>query len=515
MQKFIKMLRFIFSRKAAVIVMLLLQIILFVFSFFMLQDKFAYVFGLSSGLSILIVFYVMNKQDNPSYKLAWIIPILLVPIFGGIIYLFLNTQLDTVLFKKNLKDSIDKSRPFYKQDEEILERIRREEAPLDKLVHYMNGDGGGFPIYDNTAVEYYPLGEDKFESLKRELKSARKFIFMEYFIIERGKMWDEILEILKDRVNHGVDVRILYDGMGSLMVLPDKYNKKLNEMGIHCKVFNQFRPFLSSSQNNRDHRKIAIIDGKAAFTGGVNLADEYINEIEKHGHWKDTAVMLKGEAVWSFTVMFLQMWHADGTDPEENFEQFKYDFQGNSERSAGYVLPYGDSPLDDEPVGEAVYMEVIDRAQDYIYICTPYLVLDYEMTSALKFAAKSGVDVRIILPGIPDKWYAFAAAQCYCKTLLEAGVKIYRYKPGFIHAKSFVSDDKVGVVGTINLDYRSLYLHFECAALMYRHPVIKDIKDDYLSTLEKCVPMTLEELRDLPLYKKIINSVLGLFAPLM
>lgn len=313
----------------------------------------------------------------------------------------------------------------------------------------------------------------------------------------------------------GVEVRILYDGMGSLMVLPDKYNKKLNEMGIRCKVFNQFRPFLSSSQNNRDHRKIAIIDGKAAFTGGVNLADEYINEIEKHGHWKDCAVMLKGEAVWSFTVMFLQMWHADGADQEENFGQFKYEFPENSERSAGYVLPYGDSPLDEEPVGEAVYMEIIDRAQEYIYICTPYLVLDYEMTTALKFAAKSGVDVRLILPGIPDKWYAFAAAQRYCKALLEAGVKIYRYKPGFIHSKSFVSDDKIGVVGTINLDYRSLYLHFECAALMYRHPVLKDVKDDFLKTLKKCVPMTLEEMNKLPLWKKLLNCILGLFAPLM
>lgn len=515
MAKLQKIIKFIFSRKLAIIILLAAQVALLAAVFIKLQEYSTYIYILFAVLSVIVVVYIMNKSDNPSYKLAWVIPVLLFPIFGGIVYLFLNAQLGTAVFKHRIKVCAERTKPYMEQDKKVLEEIREDNPYTANLVEYMN-NFAGFPAYKNTTVEYFRCGEEKFEALKHELRQAEHFIFMEYFIIEEGNMWDEILEILAEKAKNGVDVRLLYDGMGSLMVLPDKYNKKLNSMGIKCKVFNAFRPFLSSTQNNRDHRKITVIDGHTAFNGGINLADEYINKKVLHGYWKDTAVMLKGDAVWNFTMMFLQMWSADGKSAADDFENFRphtyhpEPFEGN-----GYVLPYGDSPLDDETVGENVYTDIINKAKDYVYITTPYLILDHEMTETLSFAAKSGVDVRIIIPGIPDKWYAYAVAQSFCKELTARGVKIYRYTPGFVHAKSFVSDDTAAVVGSINLDYRSLYLHFECATFMYKNTCVSAVKEDFEDMLKQCDLITLEELKKTPLAKRVLNSILGLFAPLL
>ena len=328
-------------------------------------------------------------------------------------------------------------------------------------------------------------------------------------------MWDTILEILKEKVKQGVEVRVIYDDMGCIMTLPYRYDRKLEALGIQCCVFNPFIPVLTSRLNNRDHRKICVIDGHTGFTGGINLADEYINAYEKHGHWKDTAVLLRGEAVWNLTVMFLSMWdYIHGIN--EDFAPYKPSVHLTEQvESDGYVQPYSDNPLDGESVGETVYLNLINRAKRYVYINTPYLILDNEMATALRMAAKSGVDVRIVTPHIPDKWYVHAVTRAYYQMLLESGVRIYEYTPGFVHAKTFVVDDEYATVGTVNLDYRSLYLHFECGVLLYRSSSVAAVKEDYLKTLEVCQDVTLEECRRVPLIRQLGRAVLRVFAPLM
>ena len=306
----------------------------------------------------------------------------------------------------------------------------------------------------------------------------------------------------------------MYDGMCSIVLLPYKYPKKLEEMGIRCKMFSPIKPVLSTHQNNRDHRKICVIDGRVAFTGGINLADEYINEKERFGHWKDTAVMLQGEAVQNFTMMFLQMWNVT-EKKEENFEKYFTPKSKEFRRELGYVLPYGDSPYDNENIGEQVYFHILNHAKKYVHIMTPYLILDNEMVTNLTYAAKCGIEVIIIMPHIPDKWYAFVLAKTYYEELINAGVQIYEYTPGFVHAKVFVSDDDTATVGTINLDYRSLYLHFECGTFIYNNQVVRDIEKDFQDTLKKCQRVTITDLRMRGLIETVAGRVLRLIAPLM
>ena len=334
---------------------------------------------------------------------------------------------------------------------------------------------------------------------------------MEYFIIDEGLMWGNILNILIEKAAQGVDVRVMYDGMCEISTLTHNYPQLLEKHGIKCKAFSRIRPFISTSYNYRDHRKILVIDGKVAFNGGVNLADEYINRIERFGHWKDTAIMLKGAAVQSFTLMFLQMWNM--TEEKPSWEECRLSFPADS--SDGFVMPYCDAPLDGEKVGECVYMDMLYRSISYIHIMTPYLILDNELEAALKYAAMRGVEVKIILPGIPDKMSAYSLAKTHYKSLMKAGVKIYEYTPGFVHAKVFVSDDEKAVVGTINLDYRSLYHHFECATYLYRTSCISEIEQDFQQTLKKCRRVTKESVRNEKLSIKIRGRILKLFAPLM
>jgi cardiolipin synthase len=326
-------------------------------------------------------------------------------------------------------------------------------------------------------------------------------------------MWGEILKILEAKAKAGVDVRVLYDGMLEVSTLPNNYTELLKEHGIKAKVFSPIKPFVSSHYNYRDHRKILVIDGKVAFNGGVNLADEYINEKERFGHWKDTAVMLEGDAAASFALMFLQMWNLDEKTPV--FKPYLTDGSGAAARPSGFVIPYCDCPLDADKVGETVYMDILNRAQHYVHIMTPYLILDGELETALKYAAQRGVDVKLILPGIPDKALAYSLAKSHYKRLFGAGVKIYEYTPGFVHAKVFTSDDTKAVVGTINLDYRSLYHHFECATYMYKTACVSDIERDFQETLSKCRAVTAESIKNEKLSYKIMGSLMQFIAPLM
>lgn len=401
------------------------------------------------------------------------------------------------------------------QDENIALQLKQK----DKAVYHQSNcifRMSGYPIYQNTQTKYLSPGEEKFKQLLKELKKAKHYIFLEYFIIQEGQMWNPILEILKQKAAEGVDVRVMYDDCGSLVLLPHDYPRKLEKMGIKCQVFNPLRPLLLVTMNNRDHRKILVIDGHTAFTGGINLADEYINAIDKHGHWKDASIMVRGEAAWSMTLMFLQMWNHNLKHPEEDYEKYRpYLHLKETIESDGYVQPYGDSPLDEEDVGETVYLNLIHKAQETVYISTPYLIADNEMVTALCIAAQSGIDVRIVTPHHWDKWYVHMVTQSYYEQLIQAGVKIYEYTPGFIHSKTFVVDRTVATVGSANLDYRSLYLHFECGVWMYQSSAVQEVYQDYQEILKVSRRITLEECKKVNGLVRILRAVIRAFAPLM
>ena len=503
----------VFGRTAVIILLLLIQVAFLAFVVLKLQEKAVYAYGFSLLLSAITVIIVINRPGSPEFKLAWMVPMTIFPVFGVLLYLFVELQVGVRIMNTRLIQVGKEMKPYLMQDAKTQEKLENEDKQMANLAYYVS-DKGGFPVFDNSKVEYFPLGEDKFKALVEELEKAQKFIFMEYFIVAEGRMWNTILEILKRKVKEGVEVRFMYDGTCTVSLLPHSYPKKLEAYGIRCKVFNPIKPALSTTQNNRDHRKIVVIDGHTAFTGGINLADEYINEKERFGHWKDTAVMIKGEAVRSFTWMFLQIWDFDVKN--ENYDKYlNVKLPETEEKTEGYVLPYGDSPLDDENVGELVYTDILNTARDYVHIMTPYLILDHEMITALTYAARRGVDVKIIMPGIPDKPYAFALGKTYYPELLRAGVKIYQYVPGFVHAKVFVSDDEKAVVGTINLDYRSLYLHFECAALMYKVKEIEKVEKDFQETLKQCREITMEDYKNENMITRFGGRILRLFAPLM
>lgn len=353
-----------------------------------------------------------------------------------------------------------------------------------------------------------------YEVLLSELEKAENYIFLEFFIVQEGVMWDSILAILKEKARQGIKVRLIYDDMGCFFLLPNDYPKRLAKDGIECTMFNPFRPFLTAKQNNRDHRKIISIDGKVAFTGGINLADEYINAIEKYGHWKDSGIMIQGKAAWSFTLMFLEMWEICTGCNEDYASYYPWHKDSCKILPDGFVQPYADSPMDTENVGEHVYLQILNQAQDYVYINTPYLIVDDSMVSALSLAAKRGVDVRIITPHKWDKWIIHMTTRSYYRELIKAGVKVYEYTNGFMHAKTFVSDDRTATVGTTNLDFRSLYLHFECGALLFDSTAVMEVKEDFLNTLEICQQIT-EKDCSFNVVMRLLQDVLRLFAPLM
>lgn len=509
-----KLLRFVFGRTMILVIMLLLQLLVLVASARWLQD-YRGVFNFAMTVfGVLAIIWVVNERAEPSFRIMWLVIIAAAPVFGVLLYIFVKMQIGTKMTNQRLGSIIRETRSLLKQDPDV-KRDLVEVSPLTARFSTYMSEYAGFPIYRNTEAKYFPLGDDAFEEMKIQLEKAEKFIFLEYFILAPGVMWDAILEILERKVKEGVEVRLMYDGTCCFSLLPHDYPKEMEKRGIQCKVFMPLKPVLSTSQNNRDHRKILIVDGKVAFTGGINLADEYINQKVRFGHWKDTAVMIHGDAVMSFTLMFLQVW--DITEKYlDSFENYIVkDLKKIALQSDGYVLPYSDSPLDDERVGEEVYLNMIHTATRYVHIMTPYLILDSDMITSLTFAAKRGIETIIIMPHIPDKIYAYLLARSYYAELLQAGVKIYEYMPGFVHAKVFTSDNTKAVVGSINMDYRSLHLHFECAVYLFRNPAVQQAEADFQETLKHCQEITLEDCKTYPIPKKIAGKVLRLFAPLM
>lgn len=506
-----KILYILFHRSVFVALALLAQMATLFFMVSIFSEYTQSFYWCCIALSVFAALAIVGSRMEPGYKIAWLLLVLPFPVFGGIFYLMIGGGYIPKRTQKRMQGMLEKSA-----------QALREDFKADDLLP-LGGDAAGqanylerraaCPAYTNTETEYFPLGDTAFPRILEELDKAKKYIFLEYFIIQPGVFWDSILSILERKAVEGVEVRVIYDDMGCMFTLPRNYDEILIQKGIQCRVFNRFLPVMSLRLNNRDHRKLLIIDGKTGFTGGINLADEYINVQERFGHWKDSAILLEGDAVWSMTVMFLTMWD-NIADWNEDFELFRPP-PAPVRPWTGYVQPYTDTPLDRETVGQAVYLNMISKAKNYIYITTPYLVIDVATNTALCNAAKSGVDVRIITPHIPDKRYVFEVTRAHYPPLLEAGVKIYEYTPGFIHAKNFVVDDRFAAVGTVNLDYRSLFLHFEDGVWLCEAPCIRDIRKDFEATLKNSEPYSLRKFKHLNILLQLYRSILRVFAPLM
>lgn len=503
--------RVVFSRTGLMFVLLLVQVFCLFALYNWLESFIPHILGINAVFVVIMVLYLLNASFDPTAKITWLVLIMAVPIFGALLLWYTQSDLGNNALKRRHGQLLTDTRDKIAQDPDVLAGLAAGDPGAASLARYIRRSGC-HPVFGRTEVTYFPLGEDMFDELLRQLERAERFIFLEFFIVDEGLMWGRILDVLARKAAAGVDVRLLYDGTCELSLLPRDYPSRLEKLGIRCKAFSKVTPFVSTHYNYRDHRKILVIDGHTAFNGGVNLADEYINHIERFGHWKDTAVMLRGDAAESFTLMFLQMWNI--TEREAVFDPFLGRPEALPEPD-GYVIPYGDSPLDRDKVGEQVYIDLLNRAQRYVHIMTPYLILDGELESALRFAAERGVEVAVILPGIPDKKAPYALAKTHYRRLMESGVQIYEYAPGFVHAKVFVCDGREAVVGTINLDYRSLYHHFECATYLHGCRCIGDIEADFQATKAKCRRATRETLKKEKWTTKLTGILLKAVAPLL
>ena len=518
------------SRILWVSLLLLLEIALVVVFAYSIVGSFMSIFDLAEwqlwviilvllyAISFVIVAYIVNSHAKPAYKITWLVVVAILPLLGAFFYLLFGNKKITYRQRRKIKPIFDVLGST-QIEKSIAEKIYAENPDAYKMASYIT-KASKADLYQNSIVSYYPSGEKVFPVMIDELKKAKKFIFIEYFIIAPGLFWDSILDILKEKVKEGVDVRLIYDDVGSAGYVPWGYEKKLKAMGIKAIAFHKFKPLLDVKINNRDHRKIMVIDGMVGFSGGINLADEYINKIKRFGYWKDNAIKVEGSAVDGLTTLFLTQWlsinQADFTQKNffnENYMQYfptHDNFVGN-----GYVQPYGDLPYDEESVGERVYLNLINRAKKYVYITTPYLIIDDEIVNALTNAVKQGIDVRIVTPRIPDKKITFAITRSHYRNLLKNGVKIYEYTPGFIHMKMFVVDDVYATVGTINLDYRSLYLHLENATFMYRCNCINDMKNDFNEIFSVSEEITYARYKKYAAPRRLIWSILRMFAPLL
>ena len=473
----------IFSRFGLVLVLLLIQFGLLFSILRWFGQLLPHYLGGTALVTAAMVVYLLNIDMDNSVRITWLVVIAVLPVLGVPFFWYTKKEIGHGMLTARLIELEGKVRDQLPQDEAAFQHLQAEDPGAASLARYLRGRGGGFPVYENTAVTYFNSGEAKFAELLRQLETAQQYIFLEYFIVDEGLMWGRILEVLARKAAQGVDVRVMYDGTCEFSTLPRDYPKRLEALGIRCKVFSPVTPFVSTHYNYRDHRKLFLIDGRVGFTGGVNLADEYINEVEKYGRWKDAAIMLEGEGVRSMTALFLQMW---SILQEPEFEQFLTPPILVPEDPQGFVVPYGDCPLDGERVGEMVYIDMLNRARKYVHIITPYLILDGELETALRFAAERGVDVHLVLPGVPDKRFAYALAKTHYAALLASGVKISEWTPGFTHAKVMVMDGVEAVVGTINLDYRSLYHHFENAVWVRGADCIREAEADFQATLAQC-----------------------------
>ena len=497
----------ILNRATITVALVLLQVVWLLWAFSYLTTGRAWVDGGLRVLSLFIVLYLVRKDEDSAYKIIWIVLIGLFPLLGGALYLVFGNKAPSKGMRRRMQSVEQKHLSDLHPSELLLPQDN-----LKGLSRYV-AEYGPYPAWDHTTTEYFPCGEAMYPRLLEDLEKAEKFIFMDFFIIRSGKMWGGIEKILKRKAAHGVEVRLIYDDFGSLLGLPKDFVVQMERHHIHCIPFNPVVPLVSVVMNHRDHRKIVVVDGNVAYTGGVNLSDEYINAEQRFGYWKDAGLRMEGAAVWNFTIIFLNTWNAFRPG-DKDYKRFAPQPEALPPVSDGLVQPYMDSPMDEEPVAETVYFSILSQAQEYVYIYTPYFSVGEEVLGAMKAAAKRGVDVRLILPGIPDKKLVFRLTRSYYLPLLQAGVHIYEYAPGFLHAKCYVSDDRVAVVGSINMDYRSLFLHFECGALLMHSRSVQALRDDVRATLPQCREIQISDCRT-SLFGTVLDSVLRLLSPLM
>ena len=463
-----------------------------------------YIAALTQIIAVLAVLKLYSKPTNGAYKLPWIMLMMAMPVMGLSLYLLTQGALTTKTTRKRLQRMKEKTRP-YLESENIPRGLAPEEENLARYLQKYEG----MPAWGETEAKYYGETLDALADLKRDLEAAEHFIFMEYFILEDGKAFRQIREILERKASQGVEVRLMYDDLGSIGTTSWRYAMELNKSGILCRSFNPALPFLNLFLNNRDHRKITVIDGKVGYTGGYNLADEYFHYKKPYGHWKDTGVRLEGRAVRNLTATFLELWNVNSRTEEDAAPYLTVDHRI---AVSGAVQPFGDSPLDGERSAENVYLTIINQAKRYVWIMTPYLIITDELRRSLELAAKRGVDVRLITPGIPDKKTVWAVTRSYYAPLAGEGVRIFEYSPGFCHGKMCVSDGTVASIGTSNLDYRSLYLHFENNVVLYRCGAVKQMEEDFREMFPQCREMT-DQYRGATL--RLWQCILRLFAPMM
>lgn len=490
--------------------LLLLQLVFLFWVLYNVTAKSAALYVLSMIAGAVTVIYIVNKRGNPNHKIAWIIFILIFPVFGISVYLLWGGGRVMPHLRKKMMLCESHYLPYLKDDTFVRDRLRYYDMFHSRQADYLSGESG-YPLYGHTDTEYLSPGEKIFEKLLEELEKSEKYIYMEFFILAEGYMWDEIHKILTRKIKDGVEIKIIFDDFGSIKRQHKNFITNLRAEGISVSVFNPIKPSMNIFMNNRNHRKIVVIDGKTAFTGGFNIGDEYINRMKRFGHWLDSGIMLKGNAVKSFLAMFCCMW--EFTTKEQI--DIKSHFADCPAEDDGFVLPYCDDPLNDKNPAEGIYMQILNTAQKYVYIASPYLIIDNTMTSILRMAAKSGIDVRIITPHVPDKWYVHPVTRYNYQELLEAGIRIYEYTPGFIHSKLFVSDDKIATVGTVNMDYRSFIFHFECGAWVCANGTVLDIKRQFEEVMAKSEEITIEKWKKRPLMLRFKQAILHIFAPFM
>lgn len=481
--------RVVFSKSLVIFLMLALQALALLLPVFQLSTV--------SLLSGLVILAIINSNEHPDFKIAWMLPVAIAPVFGALLFLFLKIQPGTIFIRQRSK-KLDRT------------AVNTSCQPVDGVGRYLYRMS--YPTYNDTKTTYFPLGELMFEQMMEQIRAAEEFIFLEFFIVAEGLMWTAVTDLLIEKAKQGVEVRFMWDALGSLGRLPHGEKERLERAGIQCKIFVPLRPVLSMLQNNRDHRKILVVDGKVGFTGGINIADEYINIALPH-HWKDTGVMLEGGGVNTLTLLFLRTWILHDPNPQKE-HIFRY-VRDHKAQPDGHVVPFGDSPFDGEDIAKRVYLDIINRAERYVHIMTPYLIIDSELSGALQFAAKRGVDVALMLPYISDSWFSNTVGRTYYRELIEAGVKLYEYEPGMMHSKTFVADDARAVVGTINIDYRSLFLHLECGCYLLGSSSVAAVEQDFQACLKQCRQIGLDGIVVHSLPRRIIARVLRLFAPLL
>ena len=495
-----------------VVLLFLIQIVGMLLIYTTAQFIYVYARVVYDIAKIATVLYIIYHHDSAAYKISWIIFIMFVPTVGILAYILWGRSKLRMKKELELRKVRVYSENLLQDSHKLLDKIKDEDKYKYNQIEYMTKISG-YPIYENYGVEYYDIGEKFFDALKKDLMKAEKYILMEFFIFERGKLWDEIFAILKQKASEGVKITIIMDSLGCLLKKTKNMKEELEEVGIEVYKFNPFSPILNGYINYRDHRKIVVIDGKYGYTGGVNIADEYVNLVSKFGHWKDVGIKVTGDAVWSFTIIFLRTLESINKS-NIDYNWYKREVS-DLEKASGYVLPLADGPENRKSPIENTYIQTINYARDYVYMTTPYFIISESLLTAMLNSARGGVDVRVVVPHIPDKKLVYQATRSYYEVLLEAGIKVYEYKPGFIHSKTLISDDNTSIVGTANLDYRSMNLNFEDIVWTYKTGEEEKIKQDFEKMLSNCIQIDLDIWKARPRITKMVEAIVAAFAPML